>query len=248
MLEVAAIAAVAGAALQSTGGFGFALVLGPALVAARGPREAVMALLVLGVVLNLLVLGAERRTPMVRWHDVAPMAAGALPGLAAGALLVDAMSKSTLQVVVGVAVLVAAALARARARRRVAQRSLRRATGVPAGLVAGALTTSTGVNGPPLVLWLQGRGAQPVEVRDSLAVSFAFLNVTGAIAIGMAGGIANAIDVGALAVLVPATVAGHALGRRVLDDLGDERRGRFTFALVLVAGVASVVAGLSAKS
>jgi len=221
-------------------------VLGPALVAARGPKEALTGLLVLGVVLNVLVLGAERRKPIVRWRDVVPMAAAAVPGLAAGALLVDAMSKSTLQIVVGVAVLVAAALAGAR--RHAAGRPLRPATSLPAGLTAGALTTSTGVNGPPLVLWLRARGAGPIEVRDSLAVSFAFLNVSGAIAIGMAGGIANVLDASAFALLLPATVAGHAVGRRVLDVLGEERRGRVTLWLVFIAGAASTVAGIAAKS
>jgi uncharacterized membrane protein YfcA len=246
MLAVAAIAALAGAALQSAGGFGFALVLGPALVAARGPQEAVTALLVLGVVLNLLVLGAERRKPAVRWRDVAPMAVAALPGLAAGAVLVGVMSKSTLQIVIGVAVLAAAVAARSR--RSPAQRPLSRTTTVPAGLLAGALTTSTGVNGPPLALWLQARGARPLEVRDSLAAGFALLNVAGAIAIAAAGGSAATLDAGALALLLPLTVAGHAVGRRVLDGLGEERLARLTFTLVLVAGAASVVAGLAAKS
>jgi uncharacterized membrane protein YfcA len=246
VLAVAVIAALAGAALQSAGGFGFALVLGPALVAARGPKEAVTALLVLGVVLNGLVLGAERRRPVVRWHDVVPMAAAALPGLAAGALLVDVMSKSTLQIAVGAAVLAAAALASRD--RRAAERPLSRATSVPIGLTAGTLTTSTGVNGPPLALWLRARGAHPAEVRDSLAASFAFLNVAGAIAIGMAGGVGEALDTRALMLLVPATVVGHALGRRALDRLGEGRRSQVTLALVIAAGLASVVAGVAAKS
>jgi uncharacterized membrane protein YfcA len=246
VLALAAIAALAGAALQSAGGFGFALVLGPALVAARGPQEAVTALLVLGVVLNLLVLLAERRKPAVRWGDVAPMAAAALPGLAAGAALVEAMSKSTLQIVIGVAVLAAALVARAR--QSIAQRPLPRATTLPAGLLAGTLTTSTGVNGPPLVLWLQARGARPLEVRDSLAAGFAFLNVAGALAIGVTGGFTSTLDGRALALLLPLTVLGHAAGRRVLDGLGEERLGRLTFALVVAAGVASACAGVAAKS
>jgi uncharacterized membrane protein YfcA len=206
----------------------------------------VTALLVLGVVLNGLMLGAERRRPVVRWNDVAPMAAAALPGLAAGALLVDVMSKSTLQIAVGAAVLAAAALASGE--RRAAERPLSRATSVPIGLTAGTLTTSTGVNGPPLVLWLRPRGAHPAEVRDSLAASFAFLNVAGAIAIGMAGGVSDALDARALMLLVPATVVGHAIGRRALDELGDARRSQVTLALVIAAGLASVIAGVAAKS
>ena len=39
-----------------------------------------------------------------------------------------------------------------------------------AGLAAGALTTSTSTNGPPMLLHLIGRGVKPEQVRDTLTV------------------------------------------------------------------------------
>ena len=39
-----------------------------------------------------------------------------------------------------------------------------------AGLAAGALTTTTSTNGPPMLLHLLGRGATPEQVRDTLTV------------------------------------------------------------------------------
>ena len=62
-MVLAAAAAFTGASVQSATGFGFALVLSPALFAVLEPFEAVWALLVLGLVLNLLVLRTARAGP-----------------------------------------------------------------------------------------------------------------------------------------------------------------------------------------
>ena len=74
-MGLAAAAALLGAAVQSATGFGFALILSPALLAVLDPYEAVTALLVLGLALNLLVL-FDGGTP-------GPVLAGLVPVLAA---------------------------------------------------------------------------------------------------------------------------------------------------------------------
>ena len=70
-MALAAVAAFLGAFVQSTTGFGFALVLSPALFAVMDPVEAVMTLIVLGLALSLLVL-FERGRPSTwtgaRWR------------------------------------------------------------------------------------------------------------------------------------------------------------------------------------
>jgi hypothetical protein len=85
-MALAAVAAFAGAAVQSATGFGFALVLSPALFAVMDPVEAVTALLVLGLALNLLVLFEGGRPEHVDWRALAPMLVAAVPGLAIGAV------------------------------------------------------------------------------------------------------------------------------------------------------------------
>ena len=56
-----------------------------------------------------------------------------------------------------------------------------------AGLAAGALTTSTSTNGPPMLLHLLGRGATPEQVRDTLTVCFIGLAGIGATALAVTG-------------------------------------------------------------
>src|SRR5215212_4976205 len=108
-MALAAVAAFAGAFVQSTTGFGFALVLSPALFAVMDPVEAVMTLLVLGLALSLLVLFERGRPEHVDWRALVPLLLAALPGLVVGAVALTQLSKEVLQVVVGVAVMIAAA-------------------------------------------------------------------------------------------------------------------------------------------
>jgi uncharacterized protein len=237
VIALAAVAAFAGAAVQSATGFGFALVLSPALFAVMEPVEAVTTLLVLGVALNLLVLFEGGRPEHVDWRALAPTLAAALPGLALGAVALTQLSKEALQVAVGVAVILAAVWQH---RERVPGHP----SGVAMGFVSGALTTSVSVSGPPLVLWLKARGLRPEEFRASLAASFLFLNVAGGVVLVAAEG-SGAFDAAAVAGLLALVVAGYAIGALAFRRLDRERFFNLVLALVVVTGAASVVAGLA---
>jgi uncharacterized protein len=237
-MVLAAIAAFAGAFVQSASGFGFALLLSPALFAAVDPVEAVVTLLVLGLALNLLVL-FEGGRPEVR--ALVPILVAALPGLALGALLLGELSKSALQVGVGVAVIAAAGW-------QLARRRAGRERHVPpawvAGLTSGVLTTSISVSGPPLVLWLEARGMRPAEFRATLAASFLALNLVGGAVVLAAEG-SGGFDAAVAGPLLALVVGGYALGALAFRRLDAERFFGFVLGLVVVTGIASVVAGLA---
>jgi uncharacterized protein len=241
-MALAAVAAFVGAAVQSATGFGFALVLSPALFAVMDPVEAVTALLVLGLALNLLVLFEDGRPDHVDWRALAPMLVAAVPGLALGAVALTALSKEVLQVAVGVAVIAAAVWQLWRRAIRPARHS--RAAGWAAGFASGALTTSISVSGPPLVLWLEARGVRPEEFRASLAASFLVLNLAGGAVVLAAEG-SGALDAGAVAPLLALVAAGYALGAAAFRRLDRERFFNLVLVLVAVTGAASVVAGLA---
>ena len=242
---LAALATLLGASVQSATGLGFALVAGPALFAVLEPREAVSALLLLGVVISLLVLFGERRRPQVRGGELRPVLLAAVPGLGAGVLLLEALSQEALQVAGGV-LIIAAALAQARAPvpgEPPRPRAPAPGGGVLVGAGIGVLTTATAVNGPPLSLWLLHRGARPAELRDSLAGAFLVLNVLGAATVLLLAGEGLQLEASTLA-LVPAVLIGHLLGCRVFARLGAAALRAAVLALVLCAGAASVAGGL----
>jgi uncharacterized membrane protein YfcA len=241
VLALAAVAAFAGAAVQSATGFGFALVLSPALFAVMDPVEAVTALLVLGLALNMLVLFEGGRPEHVDWRALAPMLVAAVPGLALGAVALTELSKEVLQVAVGVAVIAAAGW---QLRQRVVRRPrLAPAAAWAAGFASGALTTSISVSGPPLVLWLEARGVRPEEFRASLAASFLVLNLAGGAILVAAEG-SGALDAGTVAVLFALVLAGYAVGAVAFRRIDRERFFNLVLVLVALTGAASVVAGL----
>jgi uncharacterized membrane protein YfcA len=239
-----AVGVVAGATLQSAIGFGFALVAGPAVFAVVTPAEAITILIALGTVLNLLVVLAERRPSAVDRREAVQLLTIAVPGVVAGVFILVALSKPTLQVIVGACVIVAAAIyTRNASAEPSAGNPLARAV---AGLAAGTLTTTTATTGPPLVLFLQSKGVKPEAFRDTMAALLLGLNVMGAIALLLAGGRAELPDLAILAVLAGMVVVGRSAGR-ILFDRFDHNTFRVAgLTLIVVSGVASIVAGLSA--
>ncbi len=241
-----AVATLLGATLQSATGFGFALILAPALFAALSPAEALTTLLILGASLNALVLFTERRPRAVRWRQLVLVLVAAAPGLLLGAVLLEALSKPTLQVAVGLAVIAGAVL---QARQRSAPKpalSPGRETwmSVGTGILVGALTTTTSTNGPPLVLWFQRLAMTPGQLRDSIAAALLPLNVVGLAALTLIAEEEQAFEPGTVALLLALTVVGHVAGRRLFERLSADRFHAVAVILVFVAGIASVADGM----
>ncbi len=229
-MALVAAAVLAGALVQSATGLGFALVAGPVLVAALAPEEALLTLAALGVVLSGLVLAEGGH---VAWPVLRPVLLAALPGTVAGVLVLRALPPEGVQAAVGVAVLGAVAL---RLRRRPLD-----APPAVMGVVTGALTTSVGVNGPPLALWLQARGLDGAALRATLAAAFVALAAAGVAVLIPAGA---AVDPVTLAVGAVAVVAGHGLGRLAFARLDAAAHERALLAVIAVAGAVSVAAAV----
>jgi uncharacterized membrane protein YfcA len=115
--------------------------------------------------------------------------------------------------------------------------------GALAGFTSGVLTTSISVSGPPIVLWLESRGAHPEEFRATLAASFLALNLAGGVLLVAAEG-GGSLAAGTVGPLLGLVAAGYGLGALAFRRLDRERF--YTLVLVLVActGAASVLAGV----
>ena len=243
-LEIAAgVAVLAGAALQSATGFGFALVSAPLLFAATEPAQAVVLLILLGLLVNLMTLGTEGRRPQPLVRESLIMLGWGIPGLFVGLLALRALDSTALQV--GVTLGVFATLAvRALARRR-----RDAAAGHPpfwaaptAGFSSGVLTTSTNTSGPPVVLYALARGATPVQTRDTLTVTFIGFGLLGAAALALGG--TEAPHASALAALAPAAVAGHLLGRPVFARIADRRYEPVLTGVLIATALAGLATAL----
>src|SRR5215210_8673256 len=112
LLVVAAVAAAAGAALQSATGFGFALLAAPLVFAALDPHEAIGLLLLLGAEIGVLTLATEGRRPRPMVRRCAVVLAWAVPAAVAGVAVLRALDAVALQVAVSVGVVATLVLRR----------------------------------------------------------------------------------------------------------------------------------------
>jgi uncharacterized membrane protein YfcA len=236
-----ALAALIGSAAQSATGFGVALTVAPVTFAVLKPTDAVLTVAAISLTQNLLVLLTRHRRLHVRLADAGLLIAAAIPGLLLGALIVAHVSKPPMQLAVGITILAAVVL-RAHQPGRFAALQ-RRSTGAPVGLVAGLLTTTVGVNGPPLVIWLRARGTTLTQLRDTLAVIFMALNLAAIPSLTTRGG-----SIPAVAIL-PTTaglLAGHILGLTAHNRVSTNKLDHALEAVLTAAAAASIIGAVTA--
>jgi uncharacterized protein len=116
-----------------------------------------------------------------------------------------------------------------------------RARTAAAGLASGALSTSTGVGGPPLVFHLLARGLAPTVMRDTLAVAFLAAAALAGAVLAAAG--AFKLPDG-MPLLIAATAVGYFIGRRVFAALYGERYERVVLVVLALTALAALAAAL----
>jgi uncharacterized membrane protein YfcA len=231
--------------LQAATGFGFALLAGPSLYAVMAPDRAVALLLILGLCVNVLVLAGERRTLAVDWVGLVPAMLAAIPGLPIGALLVRVLPADALRIAIGVIVCALVAHRLLRREPAAGRTPPGRPAAALAGFSAGILTTSTTTNGPPLALWLGGRGLQPAVVRDTVSAAFLLLDFVGiGVVLAVVGPHRALAEAVWLPALIPVVLVGHVAGSWLFRRLPAHRYDQLLLLAVAAAGAVSIVSGL----
>jgi uncharacterized membrane protein YfcA len=234
-----ALVAIFGSAAQSATGFGVALPIAPAAFALMSPADAVLSVAAASLINNLLVLITRHRRLAIRTSDAALLIAAALPGLVLGALIVSHAPKAPMQLAVGLAILLTVGF-RLHEPGRLAPLA-RRSAGLPIGLIAGTLTTTVGINGPPLVIWLRARQATLTQLRDTLAIVFLTLNIAAIPSLTTHGG---TIPTPLLPPLAAGLVIGHLIGLRAHQRLPARTLDRGLLAILTAAALISIAAAL----
>jgi uncharacterized membrane protein YfcA len=225
-----------GAAAQASSGFGFALLTVPLLAVLVGPKTAVVADNVIGIgLVSLMVLrnrhGVERRTVLL-------VSVAAILAMPLGLVILTAVDARVLLAVIGLTVLaLTAALVKG------LSFPDRDGTDLAAGFCSGLLATSTGTNGPPLVIALHGKDLEPAVFRATLAAAFLVQSVATLVAFTATGKITGDVGRAALAgyvAVIPGVFAGEQLASRI-----DRRRFRtLVLAMLVASALASIVRAL----
>jgi uncharacterized membrane protein YfcA len=234
--EVAATLLVLACAsmVQATAGFGFALLSMPLLSTIIGPPSALAVTSLVAIVnsgTTAIVSRTEADRTLLRRLVVA-----AIVGMPAGLWLLETVSVRTMQLVISATVALSAVLLGSGLRlRRVGA-----TTDIAAGLLSGALGTSTGTSGPPIVISLQSRALPAATLRATISTQFAATGWIGVVLLSVRGHVDRADVLVALAAL-PVLLVSWTIGARSFRRLTQTHYDALVVVLLLVAaGVGAV--------
>ena len=224
---------------QRISGFGFSLMSTPLLALVMPVNKAVVVLALVSVpnmILNWREFGPKAEKKQVRW-----IAGWAVPGMPLGLYLLTVLPERALKISVSVCVIVAAMILSARIRIPPHRVRLVDAT---MGFVSGVLNTSTGTNGPPLVLSFSGQDLDPDRTRGSLAYVFGMSNVVG-IALFAAKGLVT-LEASILGLLsLPSILIGRRLARPIAEQLTPQNFRRVAVATLIATGIVGIIKALA---
>ncbi|GAA3669060.1 TSUP family transporter [Nocardioides ginsengisoli] len=240
-LATAALVVAFASMLQQATGFGFALAATPLLALTVDAHAAVVLALMIGF-LGTAWQAVDGRRACV-WPVARRMLLGASVGMVAGVVLFRLADARTLQLLIGVAGLAAVAVLA----RGINLQHAGRRLDYGSGLLSGALTTSVGTNGPPLVFTLTARHFPPAAFRATLTTIFTLLDLISIAVFTVVGAITPDILV-VLGWTLPSVVIGGALGVRLRPHLPPERFRKVTLALLTATALAALIPALLGRA
>ena len=210
LVLVAAIFLVA-SVVQAVTGFGFSLVAVPLLALIIGPVPAVVAATTASMVISVAVVRDDWH--FIRWRATTIFTVAGIVGMPLGLYVINQVSARTLTGLMAVAMLVSSVL--------VATGATLKSTAVTdsaVGVTSGIMLTSTGLNGPPLVVSMQAMQMAPRPFRGTLSAVFLGQGVAAIALLATAGRVTDQAGIAAL-VAVPMLVAGWLIGNRVFHRI-----------------------------
>jgi hypothetical protein len=201
------------------------------------------ALVLIEVVVNLYALVLGRRSIRRVWPQVAPVALGILPGVAAGSLVLASIDAEWAKLIT-YATLLPLILIQAGGLRFPIRRT--RTIGVPFGTGVGVLYSLTTISGPPLALYFNNQGMAKDDFKVALAITRSIESLSTLIAYAALGMI-TAESTALVPYLAPGVLIGLPLGFAIIRHIEAElfRRICMSFDAWLVGfGLSRVVARL----
>jgi uncharacterized membrane protein YfcA len=229
-LLVALFAALLAGIVTGLTGFGLALISTPILLFVYEPRTVIVLTAIFSIVINSAVVWdswqeARKRLALALFIP-------ALFGIVAGVEVLSVINPDYVRLGVGVIVIFSALLLVRDI--RLPGAGTRWGTLV-AGSASGALSTSTGLAGPPIVLLLASRELPKHEFRGTSALYFLPMSLIG-LAVLVFRGLVEASEVPLGLLLIPAAIAGKALGTALLGRVSERTFRSITLGLVILTG------------
>lgn len=235
-LALAFVVLFLAAAAHAVTSFGYVLLSVPLLAIIFDPHTAVASSVAAATIVAVTAWRRER--PHVDVGSLRWLALAGLAGIPLGLWVFSRVAEHILLVLIGAITIATTVVLAARVRLPSG-----RTTDVVAGLASGVLVTTTGTNGPPLVLALQTKRLTPRTARATLQALFTIQGVVAVIGLGLAGQISWLV-ITILALSILATVLGWRVGDAIFHRLSAGQVRAVILVLLLVSGATLLVRGL----
>lgn len=223
-------------ATSGLAGFGFSIVSVPALLIFHDPSTVIAlnkVLTLLGTTWIVLV-GIWR---CISWPHLARIVPLAIAGLFGGILVLKALDAEAIKLIVGVIVILFALLLLSGQVRHIAERPWMAPL---TGFVSGLSSTSTGMSGPPLVLFFTVIALPVQTFRATSVCYFLLIDLVGFPAL-ISQGVIMRSDVVLSLLLAPAAMAGRWAGSWLVPYITPASFRRFVLFLLLGTGTIAIV-------
>ena len=199
--------------IMSITGFGFVLITTPLLLFLVDPKTAIVYNVILGTLICIPVLWDSRK--FFRPRKIAILCLSNIIGIPLGIYALSQLSSPVLRLVVIVTTVIFAGLLAGGVTIKIGRENL--GCGV-IGFFSGILSTSTGIGGLPVILFLLNQGWPKDIFRANLTAYFIFSGAVAAVALGFSGVVTVKLFFNALMAL-PAMAVGYYLGALLLPRI-----------------------------
>jgi uncharacterized protein len=215
-------------------GFGLALISTPLLLFVYEPRTVIVLTAIFSISINAAVVLDSWRNAHRRL--VLALLLPAFVGIFVGAEVLRTVNPTYIRLAVGLVVVFSALLLLRDIRLPGAET---RWGPVVAGSTSGALSTSTGLAGPPIVLLLAARDLAKHDFRGTSALYFLAMSLVGLAVLSLRG-LVEGGDFTLAAILIPAAMVGKAAGTIILKRLSERTFRLVTLGIVILTGALGV--------
>jgi len=226
---------------QSAAGFGFALFAVPIGALVATPRDVIIMVFLTACVISLALTRTQRE--FIVWSEARRLSIGAVLAMPLGVWLLKTGSANSLRLGLGICTTAAALWSLLMARRIERPWIDSRLLGGFVGALSGVLNTSLATNGPPLVIYLQGRRLSPEQFRATISMVFSISNAIGLVML-LGGNAIRIVDLELFIVTLGAAIAGTYVGLRVSKRIQQQHFSVLVNVLLLVGGLTALIRSL----
>jgi uncharacterized membrane protein YfcA len=239
MFILAFIAVLLASLVAGLTGFGFAIVAVPILMILMPPKVVVPVVQLLSAVLQIAILVEARKGLDLK--RVWPLLLAGIAGVPLGTYLLLILDPQTLRILVGVVVIISALAMLAGWRWSVRNEKV---ASVPVGLAGGALGASTGIPGPPVILFFTNQEMAKQGFRANLVLYFTCVGLVAVLSLLVSGLITQEVLI-RWAGLLPAVAIGMLAGVWLARRVDQERFQQITLGVLILTGIAAIASGLN---